>query len=171
VRQPNLIELKAATPQVMQRLGRALGRALASSQCGPVVIGIEGELGAGKTTLVASVLASFGVGGSVRSPTYTLVEPYEVPGRTIYHLDLYRLTDPRELEALAVREMLSDRAVLLIEWPSRAEPALPPRDVDIAIEYEEAGGRVLKARANTAEGESLVRAVLAAKPEQRALST
>lgn len=165
------MQLKVATPRAMHVVGRALGRALARANDAPVVIGVEGELGAGKTTLVAGVLAFFGVRGPVRSPTYTLVEPYELDGRALYHLDLYRLSDPLELEALAVRDMLLGSAVILIEWPSRAAEKLPPRDLEINLRYDEAaGGRILTLKANTGCGDKLVRAIVAAKPELDALS-
>jgi tRNA threonylcarbamoyladenosine biosynthesis protein TsaE len=165
------MQLKVPAPQAMHIIGRALGQALARANEAPVVIGVEGELGAGKTTLVAGVLAFFGVRGPVRSPTYTLVEPYEFDGRSIYHLDLYRLSAPSEFEALAVRDMLRESAVLLIEWPSRAAEALPPTDMDIHIQYEEAaGGRIVTLEANTEPGDKLVRAIVAAKPEMEALS-
>jgi tRNA threonylcarbamoyladenosine biosynthesis protein TsaE len=166
------MQLKVTTPQAMHIVGRTLAQSLASvANDAPVVIGVEGELGAGKTTLVAGVLAFFGVNGPVRSPTYTLVEPYEIDGRSIYHLDLYRLSAPRELESLAVRDMLRGSAVLLIEWPSRAAEALPPTDVNIDIQYEAAaGGRILTFTANTQWGDKLMRAFVAAKPELVALS-
>ncbi|MGH8177927.1 MAG: tRNA (adenosine(37)-N6)-threonylcarbamoyltransferase complex ATPase subunit type 1 TsaE [Steroidobacter sp.] len=153
----------------MRSVGRALGRALLGTASDPVVIGIEGELGAGKTTLVAGVLASMGVSGPVRSPTYTLVEPYELPERAIYHLDLYRLADPREAEALGIRDLLNTAAVLLIEWPSRGIGMLPHTDLDLDIQYE-SEGRVLRVVSNTRCGDKLVQAIVAAKPELSTLS-
>ena len=107
----------------------------------------------GKTTLVSGVLAAAGLPGPVRSPTYTLIEPYEVAGRFIYHLDLYRLADPNEMEPLGVRDLLEGGAILLIEWPSRAHGVLPPIDLYVGIAYREDGeGRTLRIRAGSPQG-------------------
>jgi tRNA threonylcarbamoyladenosine biosynthesis protein TsaE len=148
----------------MRALGRALGAALSSDAGGALVIGIEGELGAGKTTLVGGVLAGVGVAGAVRSPTYTLIEPYEAAGLQLYHIDLYRLTGPREVEALGIRDLLDARAVLLIEWPSRAAGALPTEDLSISIEYQGSGAqrRLLKAQAHSSAGDKLLEQLFAA---------
>ena len=85
-----------------------------------LLIGLSGELGAGKTTLVAGLLAGLGHEGPVRSPTYTLIEPYRLAGRDLYHCDLYRLRDPAELDDLGLRDLAVERSVLLVEWPERA---------------------------------------------------
>lgn len=165
------MQLNIATPETMRFVGASLAQALLkagpdSITQGPIVIGVEGELGAGKTTLVAGFLAALGVPGPVRSPTYTLVESYEACGLHLYHLDLYRLVDPREVEPLGVRDLLLPSAVLLIEWPSRGAGALPPTDVDLTIQYESAaaGARRLLAVSNTQCGDKLVRAIVTAKP-------
>ena len=91
----------------------ALGAALARICRAPALIYLDGDLGAGKTTLVRGWLRSLGHGGAVKSPTYTLIEPYEIDGAAVYHLDLYRVGDPGELEYLGLREMLAEDAVLL----------------------------------------------------------
>jgi tRNA threonylcarbamoyladenosine biosynthesis protein TsaE len=155
----------------MRTLGRALGAALRTSGSGALVIGIEGELGAGKTTLVGGILAALGVTGAIRSPTYTLIEPYEAAGLQLYHIDLYRLNSAREVEALGIRDLLDARAVLLIEWPSRGAGALPTEDLSIAIEYQgptAAGGaqrRLLTAQAHSSAGDKLLEQILAATSE------
>jgi tRNA threonylcarbamoyladenosine biosynthesis protein TsaE len=155
----------------MRALGRALGTALRTANGGALVIGIEGELGAGKTTLVSGILASLGVAGAIRSPTYTLIEPYEAAGLQLYHIDLYRLSGAREVEALGIRDLLSDRAVLLIEWPSRGAGALPTEDLSVSIEYPAAGSqegaqlRVLTAQAHSSAGDKLLEQILAATSE------
>jgi tRNA threonylcarbamoyladenosine biosynthesis protein TsaE len=125
--------VKVATADHMRALGRALGDALRTVSGGALVIGIEGELGAGKTTLVGGILAALGVTGAIRSPTYTLIEPYEAAGLQLYHIDLYRLSSAREVEALGIRDLLDARAVLLIEWPSRGAGALPTEDLRIKV--------------------------------------
>jgi tRNA threonylcarbamoyladenosine biosynthesis protein TsaE len=89
------------------------------------IIFLSGPLGAGKTTLVRGFLRAMGHKGPVKSPTYTLVVPYVLAGRRVYHIDLYRLQDPTELEALGMRDLLTDATTLLIEWPECAAGALP----------------------------------------------
>lgn len=156
--------MNVATADDMRALGRVLGNALRSAGEGALVIGFEGELGAGKTTLVGGILAGVGVAGAVRSPTYTLIEPYEAAGLQLYHIDLYRLSGPSEVEALGIRDLLDARAVLLIEWPSRAAGALPTEDLSISIEYQGSGAqrRLLQAQAHSSAGDKLLEQLLAA---------
>lgn len=108
---------------------------------------LHGDLGAGKTTLVRGLLRAYGVSGAVRSPTYTLIEPYEVAvgpsQRRLYHLDLYRLADPEELEYLGWQELLADGGLLLIEWPERGAGWLPAPDLRLSITMQPPG-RTLK---------------------------
>lgn len=146
----------------MRATGRALSDAVRATTGSPLVITLQGELGAGKTTLVSGVLGALGITGPVRSPTYTLIEPYEAAGLRIYHLDLYRLIDAQEVEALGVRDLLDANAVLLIEWPERGEGALPSADLAIAISYSSAGaeGRELGWVANSAAGRGLLQRFL-----------
>lgn len=172
MRQSITTSLSIATPEAMQSVGRALGRALGPVDAGALVVGIEGELGTGKTTLVGGVLQALGVASTARSPTYTLIEPYDVAGRQVYHLDLYRLADQREVEALGIRDLLHTSAVLLIEWPSRGMGALPTADLDVSIQYSgapEAGsaeaGRLLTLRPASSAGDKLVEQIVAAMAE------
>lgn len=155
----------------MQALGRAIGDAIDPVDHA-MVVALEGELGAGKTTLVGGLLRAYGIRGPVRSPTYTLIEPYEVAGqgRQVYHLDLYRLVDPQEVEPLGIRDLLTAGSVLLIEWPSRAAGALPAFDLTIGIEYAETGRRVTL-HPHSPSGHNVVRRSVAAIPELRPLST
>ncbi|MES2370297.1 MAG: tRNA (adenosine(37)-N6)-threonylcarbamoyltransferase complex ATPase subunit type 1 TsaE [Pseudomonadota bacterium] len=94
---------------------------------------LEGDLGAGKTTLVRGVLRALGYGGRVKSPTYTLVESYSLPAFELYHFDLYRMHDPREWLDAGFRDVSDGHAVSLIEWPEKAVGWLPPPDVVIRL--------------------------------------
>lgn len=143
----------------MRALGSALGRALAVPSANAIVIALHGDLGAGKTTLVGGVLSALGVAGPVRSPTYTLIEPYDTAQRQVFHLDLYRLVDPQEVEPLGLRELLGPDAALLIEWPERGAGHLPPADLRIDIAYPAHGleGRDVTFFPRTLTGETLLR--------------
>lgn len=188
MREPDTEILSLASAEQMQVLGRAIAAAIDTvidaaidTPMGPMgggsfVVVLEGELGAGKTTLVGGILRAYGITGPVRSPTYTLIEPYETARRRLYHLDLYRLNDPAEVEPLGIRELLSGSAVLLIEWPSRAAGALPAADLRIDISYpaatghSESVGRRVGFTPLSPSGHNAVRRIFAAIPELRHLS-
>jgi len=144
--------------------GSAAGHAIVGSHLQePLTIYLEGELGAGKTTFVSGLLDAMGHKGTVRSPTYTLVEPYEFKRAdntilTVIHMDLYRLTDPSQLEELGVRDMLLPDTVLLIEWPSQAEGYLPPADMVVRLDYSDAG-RNLQIKVHSSQAAQLLQAL------------
>ncbi|MDY6942707.1 MAG: tRNA (adenosine(37)-N6)-threonylcarbamoyltransferase complex ATPase subunit type 1 TsaE [Pseudomonadota bacterium] len=119
----------------------AWGEAFSQVIESPLVVELRGELGAGKTTFVRGLLRGLRYDGAVRSPTYTLIEPYELDDATVYHLDLYRLGEARELEYLGLDD-LEPRSIWLVEWPERGRGWLPPSDVVIEIEYVDPGRSV-----------------------------
>jgi tRNA threonylcarbamoyladenosine biosynthesis protein TsaE len=120
----------------------ALGAEIAAGLAPGLGVHFHGVLGAGKTTLIRGILRASGHRGTVKSPTYTLVEPYALPGRTIYHFDFYRVNDPEELEFLGLRDYLEGQGVCLVEWAERGAGFLPPPDVDVTIEPEDHSRRV-----------------------------
>ncbi|SDK28892.1 tRNA threonylcarbamoyladenosine biosynthesis protein TsaE [Billgrantia gudaonensis] len=133
--------------------GECLGRALA----GRGRVHLAGELGAGKTTLARGVLRAYGHTGAVKSPTYTLVEPYELHGQRLFHFDLYRLGDPEELEFIGGRDLFGEEALILVEWPSRGAGWLPEPDLEITLQVA-VPGREARLVAHTALGrEALAR--------------
>ncbi|MGB0721048.1 MAG: tRNA (adenosine(37)-N6)-threonylcarbamoyltransferase complex ATPase subunit type 1 TsaE [Gammaproteobacteria bacterium] len=139
--------------QGTRALGEQLGAAIlgAGTPGGGFLVRLEGDLGAGKTTLVRALIQSLGHEGPVRSPTYTLVEPYELTAQgrgdtggamKIVHMDLYRLADPEELEFLGIRDLLTDSHLLLVEWPQKGEGLLPRGDLRIRLSYSGDGREV-----------------------------
>lgn len=120
----------------------ALGAKLATRVGNLRLVNIRGPLGAGKTTLVRGMLRGLGHKGAVKSPTFTLVEPYVFGNLHFYHFDLYRLNDPAELEFLGMRDYLDGKGVCVVEWAERAQGVLPSPDVDIMIEPTETGRMV-----------------------------
>ena len=123
----------------------------------PWLVTMQGELGAGKTTLVSGLLRGLGHVGPVPSPTYTLIEPYEFAGLSLFHLDLYRLTDPQQLEELGWRDLLQPNTLLLVEWPERGGGYLPTADLSVSLAYPETGeGRQLTINTGSESVQQLV---------------
>ena len=122
--------------QQTENLARALSAAVTTSVL-PLIVYLRGDLGAGKTTFSRTFIRGFGYEGNVKSPTYTLVEPYELDQLTIFHFDLYRLADPEELEFMGIRDYLDGQTVCLFEWPDKGAEYLAAPDLTINIEHVE----------------------------------
>jgi tRNA threonylcarbamoyladenosine biosynthesis protein TsaE len=133
-----MIERAVDNEQAMESLGRALARCLREVS----LVCLRGELGAGKTTLVRGVLRGLGYPGIVKSPTFTLVEPYEFGQLTLHHFDFYRLKEPEEAEFLGLRDALRSGNLCLVEWPERAQGVLPVPDIEVIIEKLDGERRV-----------------------------
>ena len=129
------IQIELATEAETEELGRQLAGALEL----PLVIYLNGELGAGKTRLARAILHGLGHQGNVKSPTYTLVEPYQLEKLDVFHFDLYRLADPLELEYMGIRDYFSSNSLALIEWPERGKGVLNTADIEIDMLYSDPG--------------------------------
>jgi tRNA threonylcarbamoyladenosine biosynthesis protein TsaE len=119
-------------------------------------IALHGDLGAGKTTLVRHLLRALGAEGRIKSPTYAVVEPYELPGLAAWHFDFYRFDDPREWEDAGFRDVFAGAGLKLAEWPEKAAALLPVADLDIHIAVSDDEERRVTLRANTERGRELL---------------
>lgn len=141
----------------MQQLGEQLIKAITPVKASPngIVLYLNGDLGAGKTTLTRYMLRALGYQGKVKSPTYTLVEEYPLATKQIYHFDLYRLADPEELAFMGIRDYFTEQSLCLLEWAEKGQGLLPPADLNINIAFA-SQGRTIQLVANSPQGEQII---------------
>jgi tRNA threonylcarbamoyladenosine biosynthesis protein TsaE len=152
------IQLWLADEAATIRFGEQLGRACA----GGATLYLQGELGAGKTTLCRGMLAALGYRGPVKSPTYTLVESYQLPLLAVHHFDLYRVADAEELEYMGIRDYFKEPCVVLIEWPERGAQLLPTPDIVVNFQSVKDGRQILLS-ARSSHGERLLQEFISRK--------
>ena len=145
------LELTLPDGAATEVLGRALARGFPGAAEGPAALYLKGDLGAGKTTCVRSMLRAFGVSGLIRSPTYTLIETYPQDALTCVHIDLYRLRGALEADELGLRDFLSAGFLLIVEWPEKGGDVLPLADLEVSLSYLDQG-RSGRMRAQTSRG-------------------
>jgi tRNA threonylcarbamoyladenosine biosynthesis protein TsaE len=151
-----MLRLHTSSPEQQEMVGAALATECHTGS----IIYLHGDLGAGKTTLVRGFMHGLGHEGAVKSPTYTLMEPYQIGSASFCHIDLYRLADAGELEYLGMRDLMEEGATLLVEWPERGEGELPAPDLIIEIDHLPQG-RDLGFFAKTERGKQLLQGVTA----------
>lgn len=144
------MQLPLADAAATETLGAALAQWLKKRRAG--LVALHGELGAGKTTLARGLLRALGAKGAIRSPSYTLLEPYVLDGLRVLHMDFYRLQAADELQNLGLRDDPPDRCIWLVEWPERAEAMLPPADLELHMLHDGAARQV---RLVCARGEAI----------------
>jgi len=144
---------EAATTAFAQQLAAALTRAHNGLNA---CITLEGDLGAGKTTLVRHLLRALGVKGRIKSPTYAVVEPYQVAAGAVWHFDFYRFSDPREWEDAGFRDIFASPGLKLCEWPQQAQGVMPSPDLSLHIEVTDDEQRRVTLRALTPAAEALL---------------
>lgn len=139
------MQISLPTEQSTEAFGEALACGFQESSLALSIVYLVGDLGAGKTTLVRSVLRGLGHEGSVKSPTYTLVEEYDLPEYKVYHFDLYRLADPEELEFMGMRDFLNPelnkgrKVICFVEWPQRGGAMLPDANIELMMKIDGLG--------------------------------
>ncbi len=154
----NIVLSITVSEVAMDAVGRSLANAVRTAKGG--IVYLDGTLGMGKTTLSRAVIQACGWPGRVKSPTYTLLEPYDCDGITVVHFDLYRLADAEELEFMGLRDYLLPDTLWLVEWPERGAGVLP--DADVVVHFSDAGaadgsgGRLLRFDGATTAGQQIV---------------
>lgn len=145
------MDLIITTAESMELLGKSLGIQASTG----IQIHLSGELGAGKTTIARGFLYGLGYKGKVKSPTYTLVEPYKVGSFSIFHFDFYRINSPEEVESMGYRDYLGADTIFLIEWPERAGKFIDKADLHVEIKHN-IDSRVVKITALSPKADALI---------------
>ena len=127
-------------------------------------ITLDGELGVGKTTFVRHLLQALGVTGRVKSPTYAVVEPYEVGAGSIWHFDFYRFNDPQEFEEAGFRDLFASTGLKIAEWPNQAQGMLPAADLQLTLTVDAQEARHVQVLASTLHGQQILQGLLAEIP-------
>ena len=138
----NQLQLILKDEQQMQSLGEKIAQAIDQINT-PILVVLNGDLGAGKTTLSRGILTGLGHKGSVKSPTYTLVEPYDLEIGKVFHFDLYRLVDPEELYEIGFNDYLSEAQLCMVEWPDKGGNLVPKADISLQINSNGTGREVI----------------------------
>jgi len=146
------MKFRIDSDQKMQELGAKLALACA----GRGRIYLEGDLGTGKTTLVRGLIRAMGHDGAVKSPTFTLIEPYQIGQSNVYHFDLYRLSDPEELEYMGLREYFAPDSLCLVEWPQKGQQMLPEADLLLKLTHD-GSARKVSLEAQSEFGKSIIK--------------
>lgn len=133
----------------------ALGLMMSKVICAPLVVFLHGDLGAGKTTFSRGLIQALGHKGTVKSPTYTLVETYGFESIEVFHFDLYRLSDPEELAYIGIRDYFGEQGVCLVEWPEKGKGFLPQADLHVTLHHAKLG-RQASIEANSEKGQLIL---------------
>lgn len=149
------VELTLADAAATVALGERLARAVCAAALDGLTLYLTGDLGAGKTTFARGFLQGLGHRGRVPSPTYTLIEPYQLGTQRVFHIDLYRIRDPLELDDLGLADLLTADAISLIEWPDHGAGHLPAPDVGLYLRIE-GDGRVARIEVMSARGDAVM---------------
>ncbi|MEH6528550.1 MAG: tRNA (adenosine(37)-N6)-threonylcarbamoyltransferase complex ATPase subunit type 1 TsaE [Porticoccus sp.] len=149
------VQRTVASEEAMVQLGVQLGVELSQTPSSSALVFLDGDLGVGKTTLCRGILQAFGHTGTVKSPTYTLVESYQLGNALLHHFDLYRLGNPEELEFIGIRDYFHQGNYCLIEWPNRGAGILPAPDLEVMISVTK-NGRDVSITAATDVGNSIL---------------
>jgi tRNA threonylcarbamoyladenosine biosynthesis protein TsaE len=156
VTHPSILETRSITWTHESECAAFAASLARHAALGDAFIALDGPLGAGKTTFARHLLRALGASGRIKSPTYALLEPYELPSMHASHLDFYRFADPREWVDAGLRDVFAAPGLKLVEWPDNAGALLPRPDLRLQIEPQDDGRRVVAVHAFTARGVELI---------------